>query len=170
MKTKLERSPDQLAPRIANHPFFNGLDPRYLGVVRAGAEEQVFEAGAMITKAGDLAYSVYLIEEGRVVVEAHDHGDAFVQTLGPGDVLGWSWLFAPFRWHLQARAVERTRVIRLDGSHLLAQCEAHHRFGYEIMKRIARVVVARLQAARTQLAAQSATSATGNGGSYETVA
>ena len=35
----------------------------------------------------------------------HDQGHA-VQTIGPGDALGWSWLFAPHRWHFTARAVE----------------------------------------------------------------
>lgn len=158
MKMISEGRRNQIAERIANHPFFRGIDLRYLPVIREGAEEQVFEPGRVILKARELAYSVYLIEEGKVTVEAHECGCSavFVQTLGPGEVLGWSWLFAPFTWHLQARAVERTRVIRLDGSHLLAQCEAHHRFGYEVMKRIARIVIARLQAARQQLAAQSA--------------
>ena len=147
--------------RIAEHPFFRGIGTDHLGVASENAQEQVFEPSAMILKPGAPAYSVYLIEEGKVAVETHDWacGDAPIQTLGPGEVLGWSWLFAPFTWHLQARALERTRAIRLDGGHLLAQCEADHKLGYEVMKRVSQIVIARLQSARKQMIAHESTDA-----------
>jgi CRP/FNR family transcriptional regulator, cyclic AMP receptor protein len=73
-----------------------------------------------------------------------------VQTIGAGNVLGWSWLFAPFMWRLQAQAVERTRVICLDGAHVLVQCENDPKIGYEIMKRVSQVVIERLHSLATQ--------------------
>ena len=138
--------------RIANHPFFASLDAKHLGVLAEGAQEQAFEPGDVIVRTGQPAYHLYPVEEGKIVVEAHEPGasDTPVQTLGPGEVLGWSWLFAPYLWHLQARAVERTRTVRLDGGHLLARCEADHRLGYEVMKRVSQIVIARLQAVRKQ--------------------
>jgi hypothetical protein len=42
-------------------------------------------------------------------------------------------------------------VIVLDGAHLLSMAEAHHDFGYELMKRVAQVVIQRLQSTRRQL-------------------
>ena len=66
-------------------------------------------------------------------------------------MLGWSWLFPPFAWNFQARAVEPTEVIALSGGHLLSSAERGHEFGYELMKRVAQVVIKRLQSARKQL-------------------
>jgi CRP-like cAMP-binding protein len=74
-----------------------------------------------------------------------------VQTLGAGDVLGWSWLFPPFAWHFQARAIEPASAVALSGASLLVNAERNHDFGYELMKRVAQVVIRRLQAARKQL-------------------
>ena len=151
-------SRDEIVMRIANHPFFRGMDPQDLPILREGAAEQVFEPGAIILMARRPAYHVYLIEEGKVAIETPESGsaDARLQIIGPGEVLGWSWLFAPFTWHLQARALERTRTIRLDGGHLVARCECDHKLGYELMKRVSQIVIARLQAMRKRLIAEDA--------------
>jgi len=77
-----------------------------------------------------------------------------IDTIGMGELLGWSWLFPPFVWHFQARAVEPTEAIALDGAQLLIAAERGHNFGYELMKRVAQVVIHRLQAARGRLLAQ----------------
>jgi len=73
-----------------------------------------------------------------------------LQIIDGGSVFGWSWLYAPFTWRLQVRAVERTRVIRLDGGHILAACEADRGLGYQIMKRVSQVMIERLHAAASQ--------------------
>lgn len=65
--------------------------------------------------------------------------------------MGWSWLFPPFVWHLQARALEPVKTIALSGAHLLTTAEGDREFGYELMKRVAHVVIQRLQVARKQL-------------------
>ncbi len=69
-----------------------------------------------------------------------------VQTLGPGEVIGWSWLFPPFIWHFQAQATEPTSTVVLDGGHLLVAAEENPEFGYDLMRRIAQMVITRLQA------------------------
>jgi CRP/FNR family cyclic AMP-dependent transcriptional regulator len=57
----------------------------------------------------------------------------------------------PYRWHFDARAVELTRAIALDGECLRGKCEEDHDLGYEIMKRFALVIAERLEATRLQL-------------------
>ena len=69
--------------------------------------------------------------------EAADRRTLPIQTLGPGEDLGWSWLFPPYLMHFAARALEPTRVILFYGTRLRQQCEEDHDFGYEIMKRVA---------------------------------
>jgi CRP-like cAMP-binding protein len=91
----------------------------------------------------------YLLKTGKVVLECDGEGEpTVIQTLGPGDVLGWSWLFPPFTWHFLARALQPTRAIALDGAPLLVLCNRDPHFGFELMKRVSQVVIQRLQAAR----------------------
>jgi CRP-like cAMP-binding protein len=135
---------------IANHPFFTGFDSKHLAALSKGAKEIRFGTGELIFRQGDAAYQFYLIQDGKIAVESHqgEEGDVAVQTLDGGDVLGWSWLFPPFQWHFQARALQPTRAIFLDGAHLLVTCEENPEFGYELLKRVAQVVIKRLQATR----------------------
>ncbi|MER3445715.1 MAG: hypothetical protein C4291_02255 [Candidatus Dadabacteria bacterium] len=74
-----------------------------------------------------------------------------IHTLGEGDVLGWSWLFPPYRWRFSARAVAHTEAIVLDGRYIRARCEEDHDLGYELLKRFAEVIEQRFQAMRRRL-------------------
>ena len=140
---------------INTHPFFHGMKPEHLEVLAEGARAAEFKTGDLLFQQGAPANELYLIENGRVALEAHEPADGtvLVQTLGGGDVLGWSWLFPPFAWNFQARAVEPTGVIALSGAHLLVAAERNPEFGYALMKRVAQVVIHRLQAARRRLLA-----------------
>ena len=138
---------------ITNHAFFHGMKPEHLAVLTDGAKAVQFKVGDVLFREGEPANQFYLIESGKIALEAHEpaNGTALVQILGAGDVLGWSWLFPPFAWHFKARAIEPTNAIVLSGAHLLVTAERNHDFGYELMKRVAQVVIRRLQATRKQL-------------------
>ena len=74
-----------------------------------------------------------------------------IETLDAGEVVGWSWLFAPYRWQLDARATEACRLVAFDGACLRGKCDADHELGYQLMRRFAAQIVERLQATRLQL-------------------
>ena len=74
-----------------------------------------------------------------------------VQTLGEGEVAGFSWLMGPHRWQFDGRAVTRVRAIEMDGACLRAKCEADPRLGFDLMRRFASVATRRLQATRMQI-------------------
>ena len=150
-----------LKETITEHPFFHGMKPEHLDILVGCASEAKLKADQILFREGEPSNQFYLIDSGRVAVEAHEpaNGTALVQTLGPGEVLGWSWLFPPFSWHFQARALEPTQAIVLSGAHLLVTAEKNPAFGYELMKRVARVVIRRLQATRKQLLEQQIESA-----------
>ena len=141
---------------IAGHPFLRDLRPAHLRLLADSAMRVRFEKDELIFREGDPANRFYLIEQGRVSLESHrrDEAPVAVQIIGPGEVLGWSWLFPPFAWHLRARALEPTRAVVLDGAHLLIAAERNRDFGYELMKRVAQVLIQRLQATRKQLLRQ----------------
>lgn len=144
-----------LTEEITQHAFFHGMKPEHLAIVAAGAKVTEYQPGEVLFREGEPANRLHLIQSGKIALETHEPGDgvALVQTLAAGDVLGWSWLFPPFGWHFQAQALEPTSVIILSGAHLLVAAERNHDFGYDLMKRVAQVVIHRLQATRKQLLA-----------------
>ena len=135
---------------ITNHTFFHGMKPEHLALLTDGAKTSQFNAGDVLFREGEPANQFYLIESGKIALENHapPSSTTLVHTLGAGEVLGWSWLFPPFIWHFQARAIAPTEVIQLNGAHLLVNAERDHDFGYAVMKRVAQVVIHRLQATR----------------------
>lgn len=135
------------------HPFLEGLSGKQLEAVAALAMPVTYRTGETIFKEGDLADRFYLIHSGSVILSAGGRADerVHIQQLGPGDVLGWSWLFEPYSWQYDAVAASPTTATFLYGTWLRDRCEQDTALGYEVMKRIAAVVIARLQAARGQL-------------------
>lgn len=142
-----------LEPILAEHPFFSGLRPEYLKLVTGCASNVRFDAGQQVARAGEEANTFYIIRQGKVAVEvfAPGQGMIMIETLGDGDVCGWSWLFPPYRTHFDSRALELTRAIALDGKCLRGKCENDPALGFDLLKRVAGVMVQRLQAARLQL-------------------
>lgn len=138
---------------IAEHPFFKGLEDQYIQLVVGCASNVRFEAGQLLFREGEEANTFYIIRTGRVALEinAVERGSLIIDTIDPGEVLGWSWFIAPYRWRFDARAIELTRAIALDGKCLRTKCEADYHLGYELLKRVAAVMEQRLQAARLQL-------------------
>ena len=139
---------------MSEHPFFKGLEEPYLQLLVGCASNVRFDAGEVIFREGEEANKFYLIRQGKVAVEmfAPSRGPIILQTLGEGEVLGWSWLVAPYRWRFDGRAVELTRAIALDGECLRGKCEEDHNLGYELMKRVSLVMEKLVQATRLQLA------------------
>jgi CRP-like cAMP-binding protein len=133
--------------------FLSGMDPKHVEVITSCATSVRFPPDRLIISEGDEANTFFLITEGRVALEAFhlERGAIVIQTLGPGDVLGWSWLVPPYRWRLDARALEETHAFALDGRFLRARCEEDPELGFELLKRFAAVVEQRLSATRLQL-------------------
>ncbi|MDB6055680.1 MAG: Crp/Fnr family transcriptional regulator [Verrucomicrobiales bacterium] len=146
-------SPSPLLDLISAQPFFQGLSPAHLHILSECAMVMDFEPGQYILEPGAPANRFYLILEGLVVVEAElaGHGMLPIETLGPGEDLGWSWLFPPYYMHSGARVVEKTRTIFFYATRLREHCEQDHEFAYQMMRRIAEVVVRRLNATQKRL-------------------
>lgn len=118
---------------LAAHPFFQGLDSRYMELITRCASNVRFHAGRYLFREGEQAAHFYLIREGKIALEtvATQHQPVTIETIETGEVLGWSWLFPPYRWHFSARAVEPIRAIMLDGVCLREKGETDHDLGYE---------------------------------------
>ena len=137
---------------LAAQPFLKGLSQAQLAALADNALEVEFPAGKKIFTEGLAANRFYILLAGEVALEskAGGKGKRLIQTIKAGDVLGWSWLIPPYKWHFDARAVKPTKAIIFFAITLRELCDKDHTLGYEWMKRVSKVVIKRLQAARLQ--------------------
>ena len=137
------------AASLPEHPLFQGMGERDRHILAECSMQAIFEPGNLVVESGEPANCFYLIISGRIGLEAPGgHSPLRVQTIGAGDVLGWSWLFPPYYWHFNAMAEARTETIFFFGSRLLQECDRDHDFGYELFKRMSHILISRLQTTR----------------------
>ena len=139
---------------ITDSPTFAGLEPAHLEFIAGCGRNEHIAAGTMLMREGELAERFWLIRRGMVALELYVPGrePLVIETLEPGDVVGWSWLFPPFRWALDGRAQGECHLITFDGVCLRNKCDVDHDLGFALMSRFAADMVGRLQATRLQLA------------------
>jgi CRP/FNR family cyclic AMP-dependent transcriptional regulator len=138
---------------LLDHDFLKGMDEVLVGLLAAYAEEVVFEPGEYIFHESEEATKFYLICEGKVELQmyAPGRGNVIIETLGPDEVVGWSWLVRPHHWHLSAKIAHRTRAVALDAKALIHQSESNHDLGYEMLKRLVNVISHRLLRTRLKI-------------------
>ena len=138
---------------IAGAPLFQGLPAPYLQTIAGCGRNEHFAAGELLVREGEPAERFYLLRSGSVALElgAAAGGPLLIETLSAGEVVGFSWLFPPYRWGFDARARESTHTVGFDGACLRGKCEEEHELGYELMRRFASTLTENLQATRLQL-------------------
>ncbi len=139
---------------VAAHPFLIGLAESHIRLLADCAMRARFRAQEVIFREGEIANRFYLLNTGKVILEStQEIGGApvVIDTIGPGDLLGWSWIFPPHTWHFTARAVEPTTAIFFYGTILREYCDKDPMLGYELFKRMSEVMIRRLQRARSEL-------------------
>jgi CRP-like cAMP-binding protein len=112
-----------------------------------------YEAGDIVFRKGDAADCMHLVVFGKLSIQlCHtDHDCLNIVNVGPGEMLGWSSLLERPRLAALARAVETTRVVKIDSKKLLAICDEDPQFGYQFMRRTMLALALRLNATWEQL-------------------
>ncbi len=138
---------------LAGHAFFAGLDPSLIDKVAGMATVAEFPAGTWIARYGTEAGTFHAVVDGRAGIElaSADRAPLLVATVHPGEIVGWSWYVEPHRWHFDVVALDVLRTVAIDGGLLRAACLEDHELGYQVGRRLTRVVAARLEATRHQL-------------------
>ena len=145
--------PRSLESILADVPLFEGLDEREVALLAGCASNVHFDAGSVLFREGDAADTFLIVRHGSVALEMFvpTRGPVMIETIDAGEVLGWSWLFPPYRWHFDARALTVVRATSFDGACLRGKCDEDPALGYRLMSRFAQVLIERLQWTRVRL-------------------
>jgi CRP-like cAMP-binding protein len=144
---------EALTKALQSLEFTKDLKDEHLAKLAAIACHVSFSEGATIFAEEDISELVYVIERGKVVLRTKvpGHGEVQILELGPGDLLGWSSLFAPKRKTASAEVIESAHAIAINATKLRELCRVDPELGYQIIWRVANVISDRLRAARTLL-------------------
>lgn len=138
---------------LAEVGVFAGMDPEHLALLAGCARPVAFQTGDLLLREGGPADTCYVVHEGTVAIEMFvpARGQVPIETVGPGGIVGWSWLFPPYRLHFDARARSPVQASALDGACLRGRFAQDPALGYDVMSHLAQVLIDRLQATRLRL-------------------
>ena len=140
--------PQQQLDEVLSHvPFFDGMPEDEIALIAGCGRNVHFDEGETILRQGDPADTFYVIRHGSVAVGnfVPPRGEIVIEAIEAGEVLGWSWLFPPYRSHFDARALSPVRATQFDGACLRDKCAADPAFGFDVVSRFAQVLMERLQ-------------------------
>lgn len=138
---------------LQEHAFFYHLSEETVAYIASCGYEKVFRPEEMIGQEGTPANDFYIVQKGKIAIQIHapHQGAITVHTVSQGDIVGWSWLFPPYEWCFDIKALEATSVIALDGKCLRNKCEEDHELGYALMKKFSHIMIQRLRETRMQV-------------------
>ena len=138
---------------FASHAFLSGLSERHRMLLASGVRPFTAAPNELLAREGETAKTFFLIQGGHVALALHtpDRGAVPIHTVGPGEIVGWSWLVLPHRWQFDCRAVDPVQGLAFDAEWLREKCEQDQELGYHLLKQLVAVIANRLAATRLQL-------------------
>jgi CRP/FNR family transcriptional regulator, cyclic AMP receptor protein len=138
---------------MIEHAFLAGFSPQQRADLSAAAQAFEAAAGDLLAREGKPADAFYLIQAGQVAIELNRPGKeaAHIQTIGPNEAVGWSWIVPPYRWEYDARALDLVAGVRFDANLLRKLCERDIALRAALYEKLVAIIAARLTATRLQL-------------------
>ena len=138
---------------LADNPLLSALGEDAINFLAGHVATRRVAQGEAVFRRGEPADTFYMVRSGRISVEIPSvYGPPLqIQSLGAGELVGWSWLISPYRWDFQARAEEDAELLEFDGRIVLEHCEQEPAFGYHIYKQFAGLMSERLSEARQRM-------------------
>ncbi|KUM84361.1 MULTISPECIES: Crp/Fnr family transcriptional regulator [Streptomyces] len=131
----------------------HALPPVHRDRLLRTAREVDWRQDVRIFEEGERADRFWIVRDGTVALDMHvpGHRPPVIETLGVGDLVGWSWLFEPYVWQLGARTMTPVRAHEFDAVAVRLMCQDDAEFGRALEHWVGRVLAHRLHAARTRL-------------------
>ncbi len=133
--------------------FCKGLSTEYQMRLFSAGVIKAYEPGDRLFFEGQSSKEIYLLADGQVSLENSIPGQEPVglQTVGPGELLGWSPVLGLGVMTATARAITLCHVLALNADRILAMADEDPKFVLEFMRRVAITLARRLNATRLQL-------------------
>jgi CRP/FNR family cyclic AMP-dependent transcriptional regulator len=142
----------EIVELLRDTSFFHGIDDRYLSDLAPLFRLEEFANNTTVFEEFDRAKDVYFIVDGRISLAICDAKSCRqISIVEKGELMGWSPLVGRTRLFDTARTASRVKTLVIDADELLKYCAAHPEFGFEFMRRAARVLAERLSATRVQM-------------------
>jgi CRP-like cAMP-binding protein len=138
---------------LAEHPFFAGLPSDVTAILAGCARNEKYTEGEVIASEGQAADRFFLVRHGSVAVELRSpgRGPLIVETVGEGEVFGWSAFVAPYRFMFDMRARQLTRLVSLDSACLRNKFDSDPQLGYAVHRQIVPIMAKQLDSVRLQM-------------------
>lgn len=115
-------------------------------------EEQNYEAGTVLFKAGDPADNMYFVEDGEVHINMSDPDRTIHVARLKGEVVGWSSVAGREEYTAWAECAKPCRLICINKEKLDVVLQKHTAYGLVFYKNLAGVMGERLLLCHAQLA------------------
>lgn len=138
---------------LGGHAFLRGMADRHLATLARACWVAPMPAGHRLFEEGGAAHRFWILQTGHVALDVHTPGRRrlLVETLGPGDLVGLSWLVPPYEWQFGATAVQDTVAFEVNALAVRAACEENTALGYELLRRVMAAAASRLHATRVRM-------------------
>jgi len=143
---------------LKNSELFAGLETRHLKRLTELCRAGSFKQGTMIFNEGDEATELYMLTEGRIVLEMElrplpDHPaiPTALEVVIKGGCFGWSAIAEPYVYTLSARCMTNCTVLAIKGDMLRKAMTDDLGLGYEVMARLVQLISLRLTHTRLRL-------------------
>jgi CRP-like cAMP-binding protein len=145
-----------LPEEMACIEFLQKLGASYANQIAQLAQLKEYPAGAVLFREGQKSAFIYFVLRGTVGLEIKTPSQKAVpvQTVGPGELLGWSPVLGSHSMTATARALDRCRLAALAVDPLLALCEHDPHFGKAFLRQLATALADRLRATRLRLSGE----------------
>lgn len=133
--------------------LFHALPPGPRETLRGMGEEKAFATGDRLFEEGTKADRFWVVRTGSVTLDMHVPGrrSVIMDTIGHGELLGWSWLFPPYEWQMGAEATSPLRTLEFDAAEVRTACQEDAELGRALTYAVADVIGQRLQRTRGRL-------------------
>lgn len=144
---------NKILPLINESLFFKKFPLALRSMISEFGLVKKFKAKDRLFHSGDSCHNFYYLKQGKILLELFvpHHSPIRILTIGPEEIVGFSWIFPPYQWNFDGITTEPTTLIEFDGARLRELCETNHELGFHLMKNFAEVLNSRLQSTRLQL-------------------
>ncbi|MEV0173535.1 cyclic nucleotide-binding domain-containing protein [Streptomyces sp. NPDC050803] len=129
------------------------LSAEYRGRLMGLAHEARYPAGTRLFDEGSRAGLFWIVRSGAVTLDVRPPGrrPVALETLGCGELLGWSWLSPSYRWRFGAQTVGPVHAHEFHAAAVRRMCADDPAMGRAVALWVAEAEARRLTATRARL-------------------